>query len=72
MEDKISNNDIREWLDLEVTKEFFERVQVLIEDSDRMIHKHLESNQLQEAAYFNAGKTQLEEVLNLPELMKED
>ena len=61
--------DIKDWLGLEVTKEFFERITLLRVDADTQVHANLKNNNLTNASFWNAGKDQLEEVLELPERM---
>ena len=66
----LSVEDIRDWKESEVTIEFFKLVHELLEDSDRQVHKYLEQGDLNQSAYYNAGMVQLEEVLDIPEIMK--
>ena len=64
--------DIKDWLGLEVTKEFFEHITLLRIDADAQVHTNLKNNNLTNAGFWNAGKDQLEEVLELPERMIEE
>ena len=63
---EITSQDITDWKNEPVTREFFLRIVELREQEDKEVHKALEEGKLEQAAYANAGKTQLEEVLELP------
>lgn len=75
--DKQYSNDIREWEDAKITKDFFEIVRNLMEREDASVHKHLRvesfnQDSFYQAALANAGMEQLQEILNIPERMKEN
>ena len=58
-------------MSLEVTQYFMDLVRELKDGEDKMVHLHLEKNEKDEAGLANAGMTQLDEVLKIPEIMKE-
>lgn len=68
----ITPADIEDWESLEITRMFFEDVRLILEDADIQVHRSLELNQKEEAALFNAGMTQVQEILEIPGRMKED
>lgn len=75
--DKQYSNDIREWEDAKITKDFFEIVRNLMEREDAIVHKHLRvesfnQDSFYQAALANAGMEQLQEILDIPERMKEN
>ena len=71
-EDILTPDDIKSWQKLEVTKLFFTYLDVHIQDADSQVHLLLEGNEKEQAALANAGKTQLEEVVDIPNRMVED
>ena len=68
----ITPEDIKDWETLEVTRLFFSYVNVHLEDADRLVHTCLGQNQKDEAALHNAGMVQIQEIIAIPESMKED
>ena len=61
--------DVKMWLQSDVTKEMFDMVATLKDDCDDKIHRHLAKQELDQASYFNAAMVQLEEVLEIPEII---
>ena len=66
-----SAGDVEAWLEDERTKYFFGMVKLELAECDKQVHEALLDNQPTPAMIENAGKMQLEEVLDLPRLMKE-
>lgn len=64
--------ELKAWGDSRVTKEFMERINLLMQDADNMVHLALEKNEKEEAALHNAGMRSYREVLDIPEIIKED
>jgi len=64
--------DIKDWLGLEVTKDFMARIYALKEFADSKVHSCLETYEAKQAEYWNAGMHQLQEVLDLPQRMIEE
>ena len=59
--------------------DFFNIVKLLLDDSNKMVHKHLEvpggvsiHDAFLQAALFNAGMAQVEEIMAIPDRMIED
>ena len=55
----ITVEDIRAWRKSPVTEIFLSYIRVLEQDCDTLVHRHLEDNKLNEAAFENAGMRQL-------------
>lgn len=65
--------EVRAWLESEVTKYFFWRLDILIQVEDENTHAALQRGELQEAALCNARLSAYIEVRNvLPDQMLED
>ena len=64
--------DIKDWLGLEVTKDFMDKILLLRTDADIQVHKMLEEGNIHQANFWNAGRHQLVEVLDLPQRMIEE
>ena len=69
IEDTITPDDVRDWQKNEVTQAFFVELNRHIEDADKQVHLFLQENEQFQAALSNAGKVQLEEVLDIPDRM---
>jgi len=69
MTEELTPGDVRDWQKDEVTIAFFIEVDRHIADADKQVHLLLEQNQTEQAALSNAGKVQLEEVLDIPDRM---
>jgi len=69
IEDTITPDDVRDWQKNEVTQAFFVELNRHIEDADKQVHLLLQENEQFQAALSNAGKVQLEEVLDIPDRM---
>jgi len=73
MEDRyLSSEDVRHWLNDDVTKEYFKWVKSHRDDANSMVHGALEQYELNEAALHNAGMSAFSEVLEIPSRMIED
>lgn len=69
----ITAQDFKDWLQQPETVLFMEYVDTLRFDNDKLTHDALKKNALEQAALFNAGMTQLKEVLKVvPETIIDD
>ena len=60
------------WKENAVAAEFQKLVQLHIDDSDAMVHRCLETAELEQAAMWNVKKTCFKDILELPLQMIED
>lgn len=59
----ITAQDFKDWLNQPETVLFMEYITILRNDNNNFVHTALSKNEKEEAALFNAGMVQLDEVL---------
>ena len=64
--------EFRAWKGDLVTKDFFQRVEAVLIDCDSHVHNHLQKNELNEAAMYNAAMAIVKEIQLIPEFMEKD
>lgn len=68
----ITSQDFKDWLNQPETVLFMEYVERYGKDKDNEVHKCLDNNDNERAAYFNAGMLTAQHVLGLPEYIISD